>query len=47
MQCGEKANVILNCWKGSRPGRSNTGHTFGDDFTVDERWAVIEYLKTL
>jgi len=28
-------------------GRSNAGHTFGDDFTDAERWAVIEYLKTL
>jgi mono/diheme cytochrome c family protein len=28
-------------------GRSNTGHTFGDDLTEAERWAVIEYLKTL
>jgi hypothetical protein len=29
------------------PGRSNSGHTFGDDLTEPERWAVIEYLKTL
>jgi mono/diheme cytochrome c family protein len=28
-------------------GRSNAGHTFGDDLTDAERWAVIEYLKTL
>ncbi|MBT8233495.1 MAG: hypothetical protein HKO66_11635, partial [Saprospiraceae bacterium] len=25
----------------------NTGHTFGDDLTQDERMAVIEYLKTI
>jgi len=31
----------------SQPGRSNTGHTFGDDLTDAERMAVIEYLKTL
>jgi mono/diheme cytochrome c family protein len=31
----------------TQPGRSNKGHTFGDDLTDDERWAVIEYLKTL
>ena len=31
----------------ARPGRSNRGHTFGDDFTEPERMAVIEYLKTL
>ncbi len=28
-------------------GRGNSGHTFGDRFTEDERRAVIEYLKTL
>jgi mono/diheme cytochrome c family protein len=28
-------------------GRHNTGHTFGDKLTEDERMAVIEYLKTL
>jgi mono/diheme cytochrome c family protein len=31
----------------TRPGRGNGGHAFGDDLTDDERWAVIEYLKTL
>jgi len=31
----------------SRPGRSNSGHTFGDSLSEDERRAVIEYLKTL
>lgn len=31
----------------SRPGQGNQGHTFGDKFTEEERWAVIEYLKTL
>ena len=29
------------------PGYSNEGHTYGDDFTEEERFAVIEYLKTL
>lgn len=28
-------------------GRGNQGHTFGDEFTDEERRAVIEYLKTL
>jgi mono/diheme cytochrome c family protein len=28
-------------------GRDNGGHTFGDDLSEEERWAVIEYLKTL
>jgi len=30
-----------------QPGRGNRGHTFGDDFTDEERRAVVEYLKTL
>ncbi|MEJ7601154.1 MAG: hypothetical protein WKG01_24840 [Kofleriaceae bacterium] len=29
------------------PGYANTGHTFGDKLSPDERAAVIEYLKTL
>ena len=29
------------------PGYGNYGHYFGDEFTADERRAVIEYLKTL
>lgn len=28
-------------------GRGNGGHTFGDALTDEQRWAVIEYLKTL
>ena len=31
----------------TRPGRGNGGHTFGDDFDDNQRWAIIEYLKTL
>jgi mono/diheme cytochrome c family protein len=31
----------------SQPGRGNAGHTYGDALTDEERWAVIEYLKTL
>lgn len=30
-----------------KPGRGNGGHTFGDDLSDDERFALIEYLKTL
>lgn len=29
------------------PGNSNSGHTWGTQLTDDERWALIEYLKTL
>ncbi len=31
----------------SQPGRSNAGHTYGDDLTEPQRLAVIEYLKTI
>jgi mono/diheme cytochrome c family protein len=31
----------------SEPGYGNQGHYFGDKLTEEERWAVIEYLKTL
>lgn len=31
----------------SIPGCGNGGHTYGDDFSDDERRALIEYLKTL
>lgn len=31
----------------SKPGRGNGGHTYGDKLSDEERWAVIEYLKTL
>jgi len=31
----------------SKPGRSNAGHTYGDELSEEERWAVVEYLKTL
>jgi mono/diheme cytochrome c family protein len=31
----------------TQPGRGNGGHTFGDDLSDVERYAVIEYLKTL
>lgn len=31
----------------SKPGRANTGHTYGDALTEEERGAVIEYLKQL
>jgi mono/diheme cytochrome c family protein len=31
----------------SQPGRANSGHTFGDHLSDEERMAVIEYLKSL
>lgn len=29
------------------PGNSNSGHSYGTDLNDDQRWALIEYLKTL
>ena len=29
------------------PGNSNAGHKYGTDLTDDEKWALIEYMKTL
>jgi mono/diheme cytochrome c family protein len=31
----------------TQPGRGNGGHVYGDELSDDERFAVIEYLKTL
>jgi hypothetical protein len=31
----------------TQPGRGNGGHTFGDKLSDEERFAIIEYLKTL
>jgi mono/diheme cytochrome c family protein len=31
----------------TRPSQGNGGHPFGDRLTEEERWGVIEYLKTL
>lgn len=31
----------------TQPGRGNGGHTYGDKLSEADRWAVIEYLKTL
>jgi len=36
-----------NMYDTTRSGRKNTGHTYGDHLTEEERMAVIEYLKTL
>lgn len=31
----------------TRPGYSNAGHTYGDELSLEERQALLEYLKTL
>ncbi len=30
-----------------QPGNSNLGHDYGEDLTNDQKWALIEYMKTL
>src|SRR5262249_17164941 len=40
-------NELRKIYDTSMPGRHNTGHTYGDKLTEEERIAVIEYLKTL
>ncbi len=44
---GLSAVELRKVYDTSKPGRGNGGHTFGDKLTDDERFAVIEYLKTL
>ncbi len=29
------------------PGNSNDGHSYGSGLTIDQRWALVEYLKSL
>jgi hypothetical protein len=41
------ANERRRVYDTTQPGRGNSGHTFGDALTEDERVSVIEYLKTL
>jgi hypothetical protein len=31
----------------TRAGKSAAGHRFSDELSTEERWAVLEYLKTL
>ena len=35
------------CFDTNERGNSNSGHLFGTQLTEDERWDLIEYLKTL
>jgi hypothetical protein len=38
---------LRKVYDSTRPGLANTGHTYGDELTDEERFEVIEYLKTL
>jgi len=40
-------NARVKIYDTTLPGYTNTGHTFGDDLSDDDRRAVLEYLKTL
>jgi hypothetical protein len=41
------ADVRKHVYDTSKLGHWNTGHTFGDHLTPDDRRAVLEYLKTI
>jgi hypothetical protein len=41
------ARTARTIYDTTRPGRRNSGHTFGDHLSDADRMAVIEYLKTL
>jgi mono/diheme cytochrome c family protein len=43
----QNSKVDKNTYDTTQKGYGNSGHTFGDNLTSDERKAVIEYLKTL
>lgn len=43
----ESAYESRKIYDTTQPGRGNQGHTYGDDLTDDQRWAILEYLKTL
>ncbi len=43
----ESSHTSSSVYDTTKRGYSNQGHYFGDGLTEDERWAVIEYLKTL
>jgi mono/diheme cytochrome c family protein len=44
-----KASVLeqRRIYDTTQSGRGNQGHTYGDDLSEDDRWAIIEYLKRL
>jgi mono/diheme cytochrome c family protein len=44
---GKSTDTDPGVYDTTRPGYANTGHTFGDALTDDERTTVLEYLKTL
>lgn len=46
---GHVATVAANTslFDTSLPGNSNVGHEYGTSLTDDERWALVEYLKSL
>lgn len=44
---GAEAEAVGFHQKASEAGNGNGGHTYGTDLTDDEKWALIEYLKTI
>lgn len=43
----QSSKIDKNTYDTTQKGYGNSGHTFGDNLTVDERTALLEYLKTL
>lgn len=44
---GPEAEAIGFLQQSSVPGNATTGHDYGTDLSDEEKWALIEYLKTL
>ena len=44
---GKEEGASVDVYDTTRPGYSNTGHTFGDTLSQAQRLDLIEYLKTL
>jgi len=47
VQQGPSTFNVLNSSGEIQPGNSNRGHSFGTDLSEDDRWAIVEYMKSL
>lgn len=46
-QQGPSTFEVLNSSGAIQPGNSNRGHSYGTDLDDDDRWALVEYMKSL
>ncbi|CAA7612630.1 conserved hypothetical protein [Magnetospirillum sp. LM-5] len=44
---GFRTNIGRTEFDTTKPANSNAGHTYGTDLTDEQRWQLIEYIKTL